>query len=384
MAYTEKNMTEYEEACDRAADAKQRRQEKRERKRRRLGQRQTTRSIFGQDSSSEDDIPIIKRRRPGHHELSTPESDSLFVRCNEKLPIQPEKLTVPSALTRPPLVPRKLPLEQSSSDSESSTSEGSIAIRKKRNQATTKSSQRRDSHGLGSSILQPKSSEHTTHASSNSVVNPRSSNAPTTSTAQMPGAPPAASNQHTSKRRNSTDRAASRHTTATSLATGSRAAAATASAATASAAAKESSNPNTAIRTPSKSSLQAAKKLTSCTQAPAPIKFVDQPAVQRKEWHSDKQFSTLKYRHNAAKRASAEKPPDVGSLSFVNGPPTGLSTATPPTRADNLYGRRDTTELRARDEDAGGETLQNDISRRSSGTAVEPLAEWEADKRGLS
>jgi chromo domain-containing protein 1 len=395
IAYTEKNMAEYKTACDKAAEAKQRRQEKREKKRWRLGL--TKRSIFDQDSSSDENVQLTSRRKPGHHEPNSPDRDSLFVDSNEHLPKQSEKLTVSSALAKPPLVSRRAPLEQSSSDSESLSSGGSKPLptktRKKTEQAANKSPQRRGSHMLGNSILQPRSSEHKTHAASNLVVNQKSSSAATTMTAQMPSAPPTApkamlqrpnspdrlnsqqSDKHAAVSAVSGPTAASRNTTIASVGTGSRPVTLTAPGTS-----KHSSNPNTAIRTSSKSTTQAVRKPTSVTRAPGPIKFVDQPTVQRKEWQSDKEYSTLKFRHNAAKRSQVEKPPDVGSLSFVNCPPAGLSTVRPSTRADNPYGRRDMTDFRARDDDAGEDLLRNDMSRRSSDIAVEPLAPWEVDK----
>jgi chromo domain-containing protein 1 len=394
-------MAAFEKACDKAEDAKSRRQEKREKKRQRL--RLTTRSIFGQDSSSEDDVSPISKRNSSYHEPGSPNSDTLFVNSNEHLPAQSTKPTMSSALAKPPLVPRRAPLEQSSSDSESSDSErssgnictksASTKTRKTKGQTANESRQGGDNHRLGNSILQRTSSEHKNHASSNPVVNEQSSSALTTMSTQAPrGAPiapkamlqrPNSPGKPNSQGRNvhaavpdvSRPTAAPRNATITSASTGSRPA--TLSTTTAP---RKSSNPNTAIRTSSKGTVQAVRKTSSGTQAPGPIKFVDQPRAQRKEWQSDKLYSTLKYRYNAAKRSQIEKTPDVGSLAFVNGPPAGLPTTRNPIRTDNPYGRRDIPESRTRDDDVHEDPFQKDFPRRSPDITIEPLAQWEADK----
>jgi chromo domain-containing protein 1 len=394
-------MAAFEKACDKAEDAKWRRQEKREKKRQRLGL--TTRSVFGQDSSSEDDVSPISKRKSSHHEPGSPNSDTLFVNSNEHLPAQSTKPTMSSALARPPPVPRRAPLEQSSSDSESSdskrssgnirTKSTSTKTRKTKDQTANESRQGGDNHRLGNSILQRTSSEYKSHASSNIAVNEQSSSALTTMPTQAPrGAPTApkamlqrpnspgkpnsqGSNVRAAVPDVSRPTAAPRNEKIASASTGSRPA--TPSTTTAP---RKSSNPNTAIRTSSKGTAKAVRKPSLGTQAPGPIKFVDQPRVQKKEWQSDKQFSTLKFRHNAAKRAQIEKPPDVGSLAFVNGPPAGLPTTRNPTRTDNPYGRRAIPESRTRDGDAHEYPFPNDFLRRSPDITIEPLAKWEADK----
>jgi chromo domain-containing protein 1 len=394
-------MAAFEKACDKAEDAKWRRQQKREKKRQRLGL--TTRSIFGQDSSSEDDVSPISKCNSSHHEPGSPNSDTLFVNSNEHLPAQSTKPTMSSALARPPLVPRRAPLEQSSSDSESSDSgRSSRKIRAKltstktqktKDQTANESRQGADNHRLGNSILQRTSSEHKNHASSNPAVNEQSSSALTTMPTQAPrGAPTApkamlqrpnspgkpnsqGSNVHAVVPDVSRPTAAPRNATIASASTGSRPA--TLSTTTAP---RKSSNPNTAIRTSSKNTAKAVRKPSSGAQAPGPIRFVDQPKVQRKEWQSDKLYSTLKYRYNAAKRSQIEKPPDVGSLAFVNGPPARLPTTRNPTLTDNPYGRRAVPESRTRDDDFHEDPFQNDFPRRSSDITIEPLAQWEADK----
>jgi chromo domain-containing protein 1 len=332
-------------------------------------------------------------RNPGHLEskTSSPNSDSLFVKNDERLFAQSKSPTVSSALTRPPPVARRAPLEQSSSDSESSSAgETSADSLMESTKTQKKKQQNHKSTGLGNSILQPKSPGHVSH-SSNQTIKQASGTvvaAKTRDSKDAHTAPKAILQRSANVHESSDQRSGGIHpaaSTVSGVTSLSLNAAAHVSAnprqiaPTVSPTVKKSSNPNTAIRSANKIVMRTVRKPTTGTQGPAPIKFVDQPKAQRTEWKSDKHYSTLKFRHNAAKRSQIEKAPDVSSLDFVNSPPTGVTKSRPPTREDNPYGRRDTTNRRVQ-EDTHVDTPRNDMSRPGSGTTAEPLAHWEVDK----
>ncbi|KAF2660247.1 hypothetical protein K491DRAFT_688574 [Lophiostoma macrostomum CBS 122681] len=106
--------------------------------------------------------------------------------------------------------------------------------------------------------------------------------------------------------------------------------------------------------------------------APGAIKMVNKAVVTtRKEWqNSDKLFSTLKIRHSANKRGNREPEPDVSKLTFVNGPPE----TTPPNKPqnpveNNPYDRRESAYRRVQE--------RSDNEREPSPRG---LASWEKEK----
>ncbi|KAH7412140.1 hypothetical protein DE146DRAFT_602329, partial [Phaeosphaeria sp. MPI-PUGE-AT-0046c] len=102
-----------------------------------------------------------------------------------------------------------------------------------------------------------------------------------------------------------------------------------------------------------------------------PIRITNDPNTpKRKQWESDKHFSTLKFRRNAEVRARTEGNPDISALEFVGSTPSNLPKPKPTAPSDNVYGRR---EVRPR-------RMQEDSDEEDSRRRPDPMTDWEANK----
>ncbi|KAF2633167.1 hypothetical protein BU25DRAFT_355258 [Macroventuria anomochaeta] len=312
----EKNIAAFEAAQERAEAAKERKYAKREKKRRRLQRRDRT-VVPDDDSSDEEPLASVRTR--------TAAGDSLFV--------ENQGPSVPATLvaTRQPPVARKAPLQQSSSEDESNsdvqTSDDSLMGELRRNKRAQRKAERSAARSsTGNSLLQPKRPNTTTApleaTSKTSTVREKSKQRSTVS---------AVSTKPTAERA---------HSTVVTTTSAMR-----------------------AIRT-------VPQKQTSRA-----INIIDQPREQqRKAWSTDNHYNKLKYRSLAEKRSRTEGTPDFSALDFVNGPPPTLPKAAASRSSGDLYGRREITNRRVREEDP------DDLPRQGLGEGSAPLADWEVDK----
>ena len=116
----------------------------------------------------------------------------------------------------------------------------------------------------------------------------------------------------------------------------------------------------------------AKTKRTGPGSAAGPIKMVSKPVEPvRSEWNTTgKRFTTLKSMNSANKRDKRERAPDPESLQYVNAPSGFTSFTKARSAADtNVYGRRDSGRARVRED-------SDDEQERDPRI----LANWEQDK----
>lgn len=323
----EKNIKAYEKAQKRAEAAKARKYAKRKKKRKKL-QRQNRTVVFDDDISEEEPSATVRR------------GSGLFV-ADDGPPVSASSVKSPTNARHLP-VPRKAPLQQSSSEEEPSsemqTSGDSLVgeLRRKK-KAQRKADRSAATSSFGTSMLQKKQKADTTAsetASKTSAVSEKPAQRLKVSAVTTKSAFPTVSGK---------DRTVV--TTAT-----------------------------TSKTTESAGSISGGRAIRTAPQKQATraINFVNQPKEQhRKEWSTDNHYNTLMYRHIADKRSRTEGTPDFNVLAFVNGPPSTLPKAAPRSSGDP-YGRRDLTNRRVQEEDPD--------DRPRLGQDAGPLADWEKDK----
>jgi hypothetical protein len=359
-----KNQAEYVQAQIQAETARERRQQKREKKRQRLHQ-QKRRSVVPDDDSSDDEPLATRRRIPDGEE-------SLFIGSTE--PIIVSNPATGSRARQPPNV-RQGPLLQSSSEEESDSGvAGSTSVRQlqRKRKLPQNVDQSTAENLMGTSILQSKRSKETR-------ASPVKAGESTT-----PGVKDADQEIRSSRgKHDAQDEDARKLETGVTTSHGqgdkvtvhksTGPAAPLAIAEEGSTVASAIAPKSTATRPLNSSKMRAFRSVPQ-KQATRAINFVNEPKEQQKEWSSDKHFSTLKYRYNAAKRSQVEGAPDFNALDFVHGPPPSLPKVSATAASSDPYGRREIINRRVQQDDPEDRTLRHTIHDPLA------LADWEADK----
>ncbi|KAF1926664.1 uncharacterized protein M421DRAFT_422636 [Didymella exigua CBS 183.55] len=325
----ERNCKAYAEAIKRVEAVKKRKDAKCAKKRKKL-QRRDRRVIFDDDSSEEEPLATSRRGR------------SLFVDEGQPVSGSPDKSPTDARLSP---VPRKAPLQQSSSQEESSSEvhdSGDFLMGElqRENRMTRKADRRAARSPLRTSLLHNKKAESTTsvRTSKTAAAAERGPQRLKVSAVTTKSAFPTVSEKDKTV-----------VTTATI------------------------SNPTES--TVSKGGGKAIHTAPS-KQTNRAINFSDQPKEQQRTgWLTDNHYNKLKYRGLAEKRSRTEGTPDFNALTFVNGPPPTLSKAATKSGGDP-YSRRDIANRRIQEE-------ENPDDRSQLGQDAGPLADWEKDKLPL-
>lgn len=361
------NKARFEQAEERFAAEKQRRQLKRNKKRRKqIGKGK--RIVLSDDS--EDDVPLAQQKRATQtktqpHEASEPKDesatgsfDSLFVDSQE--PLSPPPRSSPPQRSSPHA--RKPPVYQSSSEESSPSSDADnsedfpLGRRQERDSEVTVE---RAKHKQLDPSLSKDERETNLHAKGS---------AKTTSTT-----PKTASRADNTNEKRSPHK--SRSATQTTVPTQRKASDLAGNTV-------PKSNAKGALTGVGKATTTAASRsstIKSSVAGPNPsrsgIKIVNQSTTQtRREWHnSDRQYSRLRFRSLAEKKSRAEAAPDFNALEIVNGPLVATTRPQIPAANDNPYGLREIANRRVREADP-------DDDLRGSTDVSAPLERWEETK----
>jgi chromo domain-containing protein 1 len=351
--WKKKNEDAFEKARKKYEHRKALREEKRAKKRSRL--RERNRRLVVDDS--EDDMPLIQRKRTknpppalGQHD------DGLFVKESA--------------------VVRRAPLDQSTDDDD----DGTDLAGESNDEAWPKNimgGQVHNKPGLGSSILRPKvpadkASRPEPHGQGRDQ--PRNPSR-TLTTPSLPKDPQDAGPQQKARRGSESPVQKSPVAPAREV-DASRRKPSVSILAPHHAAKPAKPATQTVIKKPAGFIAPTSRKNGTASKLTNPIRMTNQPMeASRKPWDTkDKMYNTLKFRGIAEKRARAEGTPDLDALQFVGARPPDQPKPKTADPADNPYGRREAGNRRVQ------ETDNDDCTRRESRVETSPIREWEADK----